>query len=292
MKYYVTISLIIFFLKGAFAQLPNIKFGQDNTLEIATWNIKQFGNQGKGPDNEEKQMQKILENLRFLNFDIIALQEITNQASFESMVMKSDYQGIRSNEGSKSQNLAILWNPNAVELLENRQILVSEKHTFAQRVPHQFKFRDKTGAIGEEFYVIIIHLKAHIPFASVESNDNSYKRRATSGKLLTEYIDASLNDKKVIVIGDWNDDVDQSNYNYNPTPFQSILDNPNYNFATKHLSWAGASSSVYGSVIDHILISNELFKEQYQTGIAYLKTYDKNYNDDLSDHYPVYIIFK
>ncbi|MEP1782116.1 endonuclease/exonuclease/phosphatase family protein [Reichenbachiella sp.] len=276
----------------AFSQLPSEKFGQDNVLEIATWNIEWFGNTQKGPSDEDLQLRKIKENLEFLNFDIIGLQEIVNQAHFEELVSQSGMEGIRSKPSSNRQEISIMWNPNSVELLENKQILVSDKHSFAQRPPHMFKFRDKTGAIGSDFFVIVLHMKAHIPSSSFSDKEDSYNRRKKAAGLLADFIDSNLSDDKVMVIGDWNDDVDTSNFKPRETPFKSLIASPNYEFATAHLSWGGSASSKFGSVIDHILISNELFDEQYQTGIVTLSTYDKDYIKKASDHFPAYIMFK
>lgn len=274
------------------AQLPNKRLGGESTLEIGTWNIEWFGSDQKGPSNDELQLENVVKNLEFLNFDVIGLEEIVDQTFFEKLVNETGYQGIRSDPNSKQQETALLWNPNAVELIEEKVILPSHKKTFAQRLPHLFSFKDKTGVLDDNFYVIVIHLKAHIPRSSIQAKEDSYKRRKESGVLLAEYIDKNLDMEKVFVIGDWNDDIDVSNYDSKETPFLSLINSGNYEFATSHLSWEGASSSKYGNVIDHILISNELFDTSYQTGIVYFSTYDKNYIETTSDHFPTYITMK
>ncbi len=285
------IALLLFPL-FTYAQIPNEKFGKDHQLEIATWNIEWFGHTSKGPDDEDLQLEKIKNFIAFLNFDIIGLQEIVKQDHFEDLVAQTSMEGKRSKPSSNRQEVALLWNPASVELLDDRKILEPDKHSFAQRPPHLFKFKDKTGALGDDFYVIVLHLKAHIPSSSNADKLDSYNRRKKAGELLADYVNTNLANENVIILGDWNDDVDVSNFKPKETPFKSLIASPNFDFATAHLSWAGAASSKYGSVIDHILISNELFDEQYQTGIVSLKTYDKNYIKEASDHYPTYIIFR
>lgn len=96
----------------------------------------------------------------------------------------------------------------------------------------------------------------------------------------------------MIVLGDWNDDIDVSNYNKKETPFIALKNDPTVDFVTKYLSYGRNSSSIYGSVIDHILITNELFDDYDRSGIFYTLDLDLDYIDTTSDHYPVFSVFK
>jgi len=90
-----------------------------------------------------------------------------------------------------------------------------------------------------DLVAIVMHMKAF-------ADRSSYDLRASAAALLKDYLDTQLPNERVIVLGDWNDDVDVSivwdstSSSYLPTPFQNFLDDTaDYTFATRPLSLAG-----------------------------------------------------
>ncbi|HEX8437519.1 lamin tail domain-containing protein, partial [Archangium sp.] len=129
------------------------------------------------------------------------------------------------------------------------------------------------------------HLKAF-------SNYDDYLDRQTASQRLKEYLDTELSTARVIVLGDWNDDVDKSISRdstgvYRQTPFQNFLDAPaSYTFVTQPLTNQGSTVS-NGSFIDHQLVTDELLANYVSNSARVLKPSIFNYGNTTSDHYPV-----
>jgi hypothetical protein len=111
---------------------------------------------------------------------------------------------------------------------------------------------------------------------------------------LQQYLDTSLPTARVMVVGDWNDDLDRSivkdpnTGQYLETPFKNFLDAPAaYSFTTLPLAATERSTVSYSSFIDHQLTSNELAEDFVPNSAYVLKPALTNYGITTSDHYPV-----
>ena len=83
-----------------------------------------------------------------------------------------------------------------------------------------------------------------------------------------------------------------SNFNNKETPFSSILEVDYLRFVSHYLSLTMNQSSKYGSIIDHICISNDLFPNYRSCAIVGVENEILNYLESCSDHYPVYVVFE
>lgn len=150
--------------------------------------------------------------------------------------------------------------------------------------------------MGENYIIINNHLKCcgDGNLDLNDSNDEEY-RRYTAINFLKQYIDSNFSDKNVIVVGDWNDILDD---NISDNVFQSFLDDGNnYLFADMNIANGTTSDWSYPSWpshLDHILISNELFEELNNpySEISTIKIDDfmnswNQYDNNISDHRPV-----
>jgi exonuclease III len=140
-----------------------------------------------------------------------------------------------------------------------------------------------------DLVAIVLHMKAETSPGTAD-----YDRRKAAGMWLKQYVETQLPNSRVIILGDWNDDVDVSivkdtNGNYLPSPYQNFLDAPGeYTFLTRPLSLAGVGSSVGRSnVIDHQLVTNELAADYVSGSATVLRPAITNYGTTTSDHYPV-----
>ena len=90
---------------------------------------------------------------------------------------------------------------------------------------------------------------------------SSWQRRLNASNALKSYLDTTYPTQKVIVVGDWNDDVDTSITSGQASPYQNFVsDAADYAFPTRALSLAGVSSTTsYTDMIDHHLTTNELY---------------------------------
>jgi hypothetical protein len=95
------------------------------------------------------------------------------------------------------------------------------------------------------------------------SDAASYARRQTDFASLKSYLDTTYPTDNVMIMGDLNDDADQSIYvtgGPNPSSFNNFnTATTQYNTISKQLSDCNISSTAsYPDIIDHIIVSNEI----------------------------------
>jgi len=290
----LSLSLSIFLYFSIYAQIP--KIGSENTLEIATWNINWFGygkyGIEKGPANEKLQLKNIKDLLDQSGFDIVALQEMSNVNYFYDLLDVTGYAG-KYSDISKDQKTAIIWDPVQFKMLEANNILAKHFYKVESLPPLEVKFRGLTNKVIEEFTVLVLAFPAHPQNEKKERQEELYKDRKNAARILKNYLDTAYTDKPVIVTGDWNDDLDQSDFYQKKTPFKVLLDDPeNYLFTNKKLSDSHMKSKKNGSFINHILINKVLFDSFQSSDVLVMSRYENTFFKETSDHFPVYAIFK
>jgi endonuclease/exonuclease/phosphatase family metal-dependent hydrolase len=265
----------------------NIGFGTDETLDVVTWNIEEF------PKNGQATVDAVLEILQGLDADIVALQEISDVASFKQMVDQiPGWEGHVESEWYAG--LAYLYRTDVLETGRNYEIYTTEEFWRAfPRSPQVMEFR--FGA--QDFVVINNHFKC-CGDGLLDQDDpwDEETRRMDATNLLKEYIDTNFAQRRVIVLGDLNDSLTDMTQN---NVFASLLNDPdNYRFADMGIAEgdnAGWSFPSYPSHLDHILISSELFDglEQEDSSVLSLPVEEVffdgwwEYERNVSDHRPV-----
>ena len=269
--------------------------GTAATLDVAGWNIEWFGSTGGGPANEPLQLQNARDIISGTDFDIWGVAEITDLAAWNNLESQlPGYTGFLASEsvvtggsasyGATEQKVGVLYRSSVATLLGAKVILTAYDTDFAGRPPLEARLRVTLNGATEDVVVIVLHMKAFDDLAS-------WQRRANASAALKTYLDTTLPTQKVIVVGDWNDDVDTSITSGQATPYENFVsDAADYVFPTRALSLAGVSSTTgYPDLIDHHLNSNELHAtlvpgsaEVYRVD-AYVSSYDAT----TSDHFPV-----
>jgi hypothetical protein len=123
------------------------------------------------------------------------------------------------------------------------------------------------------------------------SDLDSWQRRVDASRALKGYLDSTWPSAKVLVIGDFNDDVDVSIATGNASPYENfVVDAADYAFPTRALSDANLTSVIgYKAVIDHHLATNEA-RALYVPGSAEVyrvDAYIPSYDTTTTDHLPV-----
>ena len=248
----------------------------DNTLEVVTWNLKNF-------PTTFQTVELVKGILETLDADLIALQEIRSINDFEDLVDQlQGWEGTVLTVGSSTQRLAYLYKTTELTLLEPIVHLFDENtdefnDAFTSvRRPLQAQFLHKNGL---NFKAINVHLKCC---------DDSEDRRRKALDLIKSKIDEDWSTESVIVLGDFNDElVDSDNV------FDVFLNDPtNFKFTT--LPIAQGSSSQWSfpswpSHLDHILITDELFSKALSTETLRFSDCFAGYGTSISDHRPVMI---
>ena len=255
-------------------------FGSDSRLEIATWNIEFF------PKAGDTTIAAMAEVINDLNVDIIGIQEIGKRGSFAKMMaLIPEYDYVLS-QSSSFFDQAIIYKKEFVTALSQKDLFTFEDYWFAGRPPLQGDFIWSNGRNQFPVSVIDIHMKCC---------DDGIFRRSVASKMLADYIKEKItdNNSNILVVGDWNDEIDDPWHKQSLNPF--VEDKENFYFTTIPILYDPTQFSYpsWPSFLDHILISENLFDENNSTGITqtirlqdYVGGWDE-YERILSDHLPV-----
>jgi len=258
---------------------------------IAGWNLEYFGSPTEKPLDDALQVVNAATVIARLAPDVIGLQEITDQARFDELKTKlPGYDGLTAIDprvlGGAEAYATIPYRP--ALLFRSAKVSLVSAEVILGIDPRRALLSVRLSVDGIALSVIVVHL---YPFDRVDSWD----RRHRSADLLKQYLDANHQGDKVAVVGDWNDDVDESIVRGYPTPFAQLRDDTaRYRFTTQGLSEAHQASTVcappicYPSTIDHHLVSNEL-ASAFIAHSAWVERppYIADYRATTSDHYPV-----
>lgn len=296
----------------------------NETLDIATWNMEFFGTtiSNFGPSDIQLQRDNAVTIIQNLNADIIALQEVSEEAILdEALTMLPQYQRVCSPVFSRSfqapdpnnpfppQKLCYLYDTTVVDFVADR-VVFDQFYTDARtglisdlddhpgssgaqsfwssgRLPYMLEVDATVNGVTERITLINIHAKSG-------SGANDLARRVYDNGVLKDTLDAMYGNDNLILLGDYNDDVDES-IGGGPSTYQVFLDDTtNYSVPTGSLSLAGFRSFLFAdNMIDHIAISDELFdlaiEGSEQTFIPFNLV--DNYANTTSDHLPVILRF-
>jgi len=269
--------------------------GAAGTLDVAAWNLEWFGSTRNGPADEMLQLRNAAEVIRGAGMDLVGLEEIVDAAHWRRLLDSiPQYGAVLSGDSSvehgpafyaaDEQKVALLYRRSMAELVGARLILTEHDYDVGRRPPLEARLRVRRGPSTEELVVIVLHAKS-------SQDSSSYQRRRNAGLALKAYLDATYPTQRVLVIGDWNDDVDESIAVGLPTPYLSFVqDTARYRFVTRSISEAHVSSMAeWPEMIDHHLASDEMYRD-YLPGSAEVFRVDRyipGYVESTSDHFPV-----
>lgn len=272
--------------------------GTATTLDVGTWNLEWFGAPGNGPSDEALQLQNVAAVMEGAEVDLWGLEEVVDAGQFAGLLSRMPgYAGLLANDPSveggpasysdfdnTEQKVALVWRTSVATFRSARVILAAQDYEFAGRPPVEFHLSVTLNGSFEDLVVIVLHAKAG-------SDPESRDRREAGAQALKAYLDESFPTQRVLVIGDFNDDVDASITSGQPSPYRSFVDDAtDYTFITKALSDAGTGSTVaYPDVIDHQLATDEQAAAYVAGSVGAFRAdqYITNYGSTTSDHYPV-----
>ncbi|MCD8424736.1 InlB B-repeat-containing protein [Tenacibaculum dicentrarchi] len=303
------------------------KIAKDKTLDIVTWNIEWFGDQTNSPaagnpNSDKIQKEKVKEVLLGLDADVIAVQEIADIILFKELVTELPaYDFILSNAFSYPNNttgtpqkLGFIYKKSVVNFKSSTPLLKAihpyyngNDESAIQDFPHPTKASffasgrlpflmtaDVTlNNTTEEVSFIVLHARAN----NNSDAQNRYDMRKYDIEVLKKELDTNFSTKNVVLLGDYNDDVDQTvvRVNTSTSTYDAFIQDPtNYTITTTALSKAGFRSyPSFPNLIDHITISNEL-NDNYLSGSekVHYELYNNEYTKTASDHLPVSVRLK
>lgn len=285
----------------------------ENTLDIVSWNINWFGNpsSGFGPTNDDLAEENIKKVMNRLDADIYVFIEVVDVTRFRKMINGIGGFGVSiadfcSNASdtlnasyASGQKIAFVYRKTMVEAIQFRGLLRNSSSAYGNwasgRFPYMMEAKinnsNTFSGFQEPLFLIGLHGK---------SGDTSqdYLRRKAAAKELKDSLDNHFNKSQLIIIGDFNDDLDETiskDISSNLSSYEDIVkdstDSDRYISISMPLSRAKYNSVIgYADVVDHVIISNELENRYLEGSVQILEdiiNWIPQYSTTTSDHYPL-----
>jgi len=263
----------------------NLSFGTDYSLDVVTWNTEWF------PANGSTTVNYVKEIVEALDAEIIAFQEIDDKGQFQNLINSlNDYDGYYISNDDY-QGLAYLYHKNRIQIQDQYEIYQNDWNVFP-RSPLVMEF----GFDGEDYVIINNHLKCcGDGVLETWNSSDEENRRYMACNTLDTYIEDHFDNKKLILLGDLNDELTDNSSNNVFSTF--INDSQHYLFADMEIAEGNSNDWSYPtwpSHLDHILITNELFSAYNENAstceVIMLDDYFSSwyqYESNVSDHRPV-----
>jgi hypothetical protein len=285
-----------------------------NTLEVVNWNMEWFGSDpasGLGPKDKNLQNANATKIINALKADVYALVEVVDTMRLRNIVAGmpgyayrvGDFGSYADNrqdpDYAGAQKLAFVYRTSVVSnpkfQVPFRSVAADGKADYNYWSSGRFPFlmtADVTlNGVTKSVTFVAIHAKAN-----TSPTATAYDRRKSSADELKKYLDDNYAGANVVVLGDFNDDLDQTittGLSTTATSYSAFTnDAANYPSPTlQELSLTGKKSTVsYSDVIDHVVTTKQFYSyyikgtTEVQTSIA---ASIPNYGNTTSDHYPV-----
>lgn len=264
-----------------------------DTVDVGSWNVEWLGDPDSGPGDEALQLANVADVLYDLDLDLVGLVEVVSEEAFEELLaslpgvqglLATDplVEGGRRAYGDGEQKVALLMR-DRFTVTSARVILAEESWAFGGRPPMEVSLAFTEDGEPRTLDVVVAHFKAMADW-------DGYTRRQRASEALEAWLEAEHPRDWVLVVGDFNDDLDDSTYRHRTSPFANFVGDPDYRFTTQALSIAGTSTTVhFSATIDHHLVTASLAR-RFEEGSAEVLRPDAwidDYGDTTSDHYPV-----
>jgi len=279
-------------------------------MKVGSWNTEWFGDSTNGPSDDALQEENVRDVILHADLDLWGMAELVDQTEFDTLLSDlPGYSGFMANDGSvvdgssyyslNEQKVGIVYK-SAAFTVTAAKVIAACSSDFAGRPPLEVSLTFHRSGVTEAFKLLVLHAKAF-------DTEAGYTERLAGAACLKDHLDTLPSDR-VLVVGDWNDDVDESitpygstfcaeagSSGYCQTPYLNLVDDStDYTFLTAPLSATGTQHSTvsYGEMIDHHLATNEL-AAQHVGGSTQVLRPDlwspaiPSYGSTTSDHYPV-----
>lgn len=306
-----------------------------DTFDIVTYNLEFFGTDVKdktnkefGPTDDALQIENVAKVMNKLNADVYVVQEVSDEPALDALVQKISVNGktfdkVISPSWSYSfkpldpnfppQKLVVIYNTQTATV-KNTKVMFKDLYEQIRaksvtlnnypspdgddgdffssgRLPYMVQIETNIGGVKKLLNLVDLHARANSG-----SDMNKYNMRKYDAQVLKDSLDRYYANSNLIILGDYNDDVDESVINPNPSSYKMFVDDKtNYTPLTLEISKAGAYSYLSSNgFLDHIMISNELNDQYIENSIA---VYDPrkdivDYTNTTSDHGPVIARFQ
>lgn len=289
------------------------------TLEVVNWNLEWFGSPEMDPSNDNQQEQNIKTIMQNIGADVFGLIEVVDEARLANIVSQmpgysyvicnygSHTNPFESNPGplSLAQKAAFVYKTSMFSNITTTPLLSVGVNTAADlsndqynawssgRFPFMMSADVTLNCVTKNMKFVLVHAKANTSPTNV-----SYDRRKAGADALHTLLNEQYPNDNIIILGDFNDDLDQSiTAGETTTSWDAFTtDATNFTALTLPLSLAGKKSTVsYNDVIDHVVVSNDLQPYYMESTASILNDVAglvSNYGSTTTDHYPVFTRYR
>ncbi len=283
-----------------------IAYTQSYDFKIMAWNVKWFGDPSYCNCDTALQNQNVSTVLQVENPDIVALQEIQDVRKIRSLAEKLGYNCTIAPYGSLSpdstsgyypsaQKLVYLYKKGNIRMIENYGLtrstfpLYSNNNSpyyyFASgRFPYLASFELYDSGVSDTLTLINMHAKSG-------GGLSNYNRRQKGAIVMQDSLDKKYPNRKVLVLGDFNDLLEASIVSSQISPYQYNIDK-GYIPLTSPSDFPGQKTYIYGSgdIIDNFMSSpsfNQQIKPSSIEILSRVSNYVTSFASTTSDHYPI-----
>ncbi|OGQ24013.1 MAG: hypothetical protein A2138_25295 [Deltaproteobacteria bacterium RBG_16_71_12] len=263
--------------------------GDDDTLDLAAWNLKNFpcGNESYSTvcrDDQAGSVELVTDLIASLALDVLAVEEIGDVEAFEEIVQRlPDHEGVLSTDeyfDGTYQKIGVIYDATLLEAGEPVALFASSDDF--PRPAFQVELTWTGPGDPLTFLVIALHLKA-----GETSADRAERTRAVAQleQYVGNLVDGAGQDN-VIVLGDFNETLDAEG---GPV-FQPLRDGARYTIQTQTNYDAGEETFLAsGAILDHIVTTAALAGAigGAHSQIPRLQYDVDDYRARVSDHLPV-----
>lgn len=266
--------------------------GTEDALDVMTWNLEQFPVQGTST------VAAAAEAILLIKPDVVAVQEVTDGNALFDLAdampgWEADVAAFFDPNGPYNPPVGMLYDTATIEV-NNRFLLFEDDYLAFPRSPLVLEVTWR----GVPLVIINVHLKA-LGDDRIDWSDpwDEEVRRARACERLEQYIYEELPDRRVIVLGDFNDRLQEPPAT---NVFSEFFAWPGYYLFADMPTAVQTSGGMYsypksGSHIDHVLITDELFmayfrEASFARALPVERTLENGwyqYEATLSDHRPV-----
>ncbi len=244
------------------------------TLGLWTWNIEHFPLSATAVDS-------VAQTMATEHVEVIGFEEVDSLTAFDELLAKRpEWDGIAGQTGFDTQ-VAIAFRRDRLKVVATEDLFAHDSSRFP-RPPLAVTFEVQGRAGTTRFTLVTVHLKAMVDAASRER-----RRQAVivlDGWLATRRAAGD----RLIVVGDWNDDIDATP---DRNVFQPLLDKPDaYTALTLDVAHRKEFSYIpFRRLIDHIVMTHEAAVAMPALAVEPVKldATITDYVKTVSDHRPV-----
>ena len=295
--------------------IPANGTSRNTSFDVVSWNLEWFGHTGAGlgPANDTLQQANVACVASKFNADVMVFTEVCDTSKLGKILPMgykykcstqyySHFFDSPETATDPAQKVCVAYNAATVSPIDTAcRAILTDKAVFTAastnnsfwasgRLPYMFTANITLDGVIQRIRIIGLHAKAGSAIAD-------YNRRLEDVKALKAELDAKYPKENLMVVGDFNDDVDVSITSGQPSTYVDFVkDSLNYKVISKELSDAGKrSTGGFTDMIDHIMVSNEMVSSYIAGSVGVATGTSVNfigaYNATTTDHFPVWASF-